>query len=221
MGNLAIIPARGGSKRIPGKNIRNFLGKPIIAYSISAALESNLFDEVMVSTDSEEIAIVAREYGAQIPFMRSDENADDHATTAEVITEVLKMYEKEGKQFENACCIYPCSPLLKKESLREAFSKLQRGFNSVLPIVAFGYPIQRALRTVGEKISWSNPQNALTRSQDLEAYYHDCGQFYWLKVEAFQKIGALLTANTGYIILKGIDVQDIDNEIDWKLAELK
>jgi len=221
MSNLAIIPARGGSKRIPRKNIKEFLGKPIIAYSIEAALKSDLFDEVMVSTDDREIAVIAQSYGASVPFLRSSSNADDHATTAEVVAEVLERYDKEGKNFENACCIYPCSPLLQKQTLQKAYKTLQKGFETVFPIVSFAYPVQRALKTKDEKVFWSNPENALVRSQDLETCYHDSGQFYWLKVSSFRKEGKLIAENSGFVALSDMEAQDIDTETDWKLAELK
>jgi N-acylneuraminate cytidylyltransferase len=221
MGNLAIIPARGGSKRIPRKNIRDFLGRPIIAYSISTALESGLFDEVMVSTDDKEIAAIAREYGAEVPFFRSDKNANDHATTVAVLDEVLGRYHGLGRTFKYACCIYPCAPLIKKQVLNEAYSCLQQGFDTVLPIVPFGFPIQRALKIVNTNVYWENPENALVRSQDLEGRYHDSGQFYWFDVGVFTRTGALLTENSGYVELDETQVQDIDNEVDWKLAELK
>jgi N-acylneuraminate cytidylyltransferase len=221
MSNVAIIPARGGSKRIPRKNIKDFLGKPVIVYSIEAALESGLFDKVMVSTDDEEIAEIAREYGAEVPFMRSQQNSNDHATTSDVIIEVLERFQKEGISFDNACCIYPCNPLLKQDSLMSSYVKLNSGNGSVLPIVAYGYPIQRALKTIEQSVFWVNPENALKRSQDLEMYYHDCGQFYWIKIADFLKDGKLISANSGFLILNEMEVQDIDTETDWLLAELK
>lgn len=222
MGNLCIIPARGGSKRIPKKNIKDFLGKPIIAYSIEAALKSKLFDEVMVSTDDVEIAEIAKDYGAIIPFFRSKKNSDDFATTYDVIEEVINQYKKKEIEFENICCIYPCSPLIKVEKLVESFYILKGGkYDSVIPIVTFGYPIQRAFKITNGKVSYFYPEFRNKRSQDLEKSYHDAGQFYFVKTEELLKQKTLITKKTTYIELKETEVQDIDNLIDWQLAEIK
>lgn len=223
MSNLAIIPARGGSKRIPRKNIRDFLGKPIIAYSIEIALESDLFDEVMVSTDDPEIADVAKKYGAKVPFMRSKENADDYATTVDVLVEVLQAYQKQGKYFENGCCIYPTAPLIKASFIESGYKKLtDSNFSTVFPVVEFSYPIQRSLK-LNEKgkaeMNWS--EYLETRSQDLPKAYHDAGQFYLFKVEELLKEKKLFGKNSGAIVLPSTSVQDIDTEEDWKLAEMK
>jgi len=221
MANLCIIPARGGSKRIPRKNIRAFLGKPIIAYSIEAALESNLFDEVMVSTDDDEIAEIALRYGANVPFLRSKENANDCSTTFDVIEEVLESYQKKKLSFEQACCLYPCAPFIRAEILEDAHEKLDR-FDTVFPIVKYSFPIQRALeRKPSGATNFIQAENALTRSQDLKPSYHDAGQFYWFNVKALKENKSLISANLGSIILSELEVQDIDNETDWKLAELK
>ena len=186
MQNLAIIPARGGSKRIPRKNIKSFFGKPIIAYSIEAAISSGLFEEVMVSTDDDEIAKIAVEYGAKIPFMRSKTNSDDYATTMDVINEVLKNYEeKQKKIFTYTCCIYPTAPLLQIKHLEEGFSKLiKHNFTSVFPVVAFGYPVWRGL-TIADNGTTSMiwPEYLNSRSQDLQPVYHDAGQWYWFNNE--------------------------------------
>ena len=221
MNNLAIIPARGGSKRIPRKNIKDFLGAPIISYSIQAARNSGLFKTIMVSTDDAEIAQIAKENGAEIPFFRSPENSDDHATTAAVLQEVLESYKELGSAFNHACCIYPCAPLIQSEKLIQAYELLLTGFDSVLPIVPFGYPLNRALQTRNGRIHFSSPEFAGSRSQDLPTYYHDSGQFYWLEVPAFLKSKQLITENTGYVKLSEIEAQDIDTEEDWILAELK
>lgn len=223
MSNVAIIPARGGSKRIPRKNIRDFLGKPIIAYSIEVALESGLFVEVMVSTDDEEISEVAKKYGARVPFMRSEENADDYATTVDVLIEVLKIYQQQGKQFEYGCCIYPTAPLLKSAFLENAYEKLiNEDFSTVFPVVEFSYPIQRSLKlNVKGKAEMNWPEHLKSRSQDLQSAYHDAGQFYWFKVEELLKEKKLFGNNSGAIILPNTIVQDIDTEEDWKLAEMK
>lgn len=221
MRNLCIIPARGGSKRIPRKNIKDFLGKPIIAYSIEAALNSELFDEVMVSTDDDEIAEIAIKYGAKVPFMRSKENADDVATTYEVIEEVIQCYIDQGRNFENVCCIYPCAPFVSIEKLEEAHKKLDQ-FNAVFPIVQYGFPIQRALKKDGnDKIDFIQPEFALSRSQDLNVSFHDAGQFYWLNIKKMFENKSIMSDNTGSVVLSEMEVQDIDNEIDWHLAELK
>ena len=222
MANLCIIPARGGSKRIPRKNIKDFLGKPIIAYSISAALDSGLFDEVMVSTDDDEIAEISNNYGAKVPFLRSSETSNDYATTYQVLEEVLLEYQKNGMTFDYICCIYPCAPFVNGEKLKLAFDTMLGGdFDSLFPTVGFGFPIQRALRLSNQKISFFSPEYALTRSQDLEKSYHDAGQFYWAKVSSLLEQKGLITNNTGSIVFSELEVQDIDIETDWTLAELK
>ena len=217
MNNLCIIPARGGSKRIPRKNIRPFLGKPIIAYSIEAALKSGLFDEVMVSTDDDEIIEVAKKYGASVPFKRSTKNADDYSTLADVVDEVINAYKNEGKNFDYGCCILPTSSLIKIENLKKAFDLLKNeNFDSVTPIVPFSYPIQRALRLNNGYVEMFNPDNKRKRSQDLETAYHDAGQFYWFEFEK-----GMHSERKGAITLSNNEVQDIDDEEDWKLAEIK
>jgi N-acylneuraminate cytidylyltransferase len=223
MSCLAIIPARGGSKRIPRKNIKNFLGKPIIAYSIQAALESGLFDEVMVSTDDEEIAEIAIKYGAKVPFMRSVQSANDYATTFDVIEEVLVEYEKLGMCFNFSCCIYACAPFVNAEKLTASFNELQKNnFDSVFPVMPFGFPIQRALKIGSDnKTTFFYPEFSLSRSQDLELSYHDAGQFYWMNTQKCLKTKKILTDNSGSIIISEMEGQDIDNEVDWKLAEIK
>ncbi len=222
MRTLAIIPARGGSKRIPNKNIRNFLGKPIIAYSINTALDSDLFDEVMVSTDSAMIADVATNFGANIPFLRSDNSASDKATTVDVLIEVLSRYKEQGIDFRYACCIYPTAPFISHYRLDVALKKLIReGLDTVMPVVPFSYPVQRSFTMDKGKLGMMMPEHLNTRSQDLETAYHDCGQFYWFDVERLLANKNLITANTGAIILPEMEVQDIDQESDWKLAELK
>lgn len=220
---LAIIPARGGSKRIPGKNIRPFLGKPILQYSIEAALESGVFDEVMVSTDDEKIAAVARELGAQVPFMRSADTAHDFATTAAVIAEVLHSYQSLNSSFEFCCCIYPTAPFVTAEKLRQAFELLQqhKQAKSVLPIVRFGFPIQRAFKIEEGLVTMMHPEFMHTRSQDLPAAYHDCGQFYFLRSASFPEEQKLYTDCALPLEMPESEVQDIDNEEDWKIAEIK
>jgi len=223
MSNLAIIPARGGSKRIPRKNIKSFLGKPIIAYSIEAAIKSNIFDEIMVSTDDDEIAEIAKSYDAKVPFVRSSQNSNDYATTFDVIKEVVNNYQQLGKRYDKICCIYPCAPLISKESIEYAYKKLiNTQYDSVFPVVQFSYPIQRSLKIdVTNKLKFIYSEYNLTRTQDLEKAYHDAGQFYWMKIETCLEKGQILTDNTGPIVISEIESQDIDNETDWKLAELK
>lgn len=219
MKNLAIIPARGGSKRIPHKNIKEFLGKPIIAYSIEAALKSGLFDEVMVSTDDEQIAAIAKQYGASVPFMRSAETANDYATTADVLNEVLSEYKERGQVFDNLCCIYATAPLIASQDIVDAYNRLsQADFACVYPVVQFSYPIWRCLDVAEDgsmKRHWPEFENS--RSQDLPKEYHDTGTFYWYKLQQV----ALASGKIGAIIVSEDRVQDIDTETDWKLAELK
>jgi len=223
MKNLAIIPARGGSKRIPHKNIKPFLGKPIIAYSIEVALNSGLFEEVMVSTDDEEIASVAVKYGASVPFMRFPQTADDYATLAAVLEEVVGMYAKAGIDMENICCILSTAPLISKEDIIGAYQQFENSvFQAICPVVAFSYPILRSLKMSEEgllEMRWKEYQH--TRSQDLELAYHDSGSFYWIKKEALLKHHALFIPECGGIVVDEMKVQDIDTEQDWKLAELK
>jgi N-acylneuraminate cytidylyltransferase len=221
MNNLAIIPARGGSKRIPRKNVKDFLGKPIIAYSIEAAFESELFDEVMVSTDDEEIAEMAKEYGAQLPFMRSAENADDFATTVDVLLEVIQVYKRNDKAFENICCLYPTAPFVKARDLKQGYNLLGNA-DSSLPVVEFDFPVQRAFRKDEEQnIRYAWPENETTRSQDLEPHFHDAGQWYWIKTSKLLKEKSLITSRCKYIEKSRMRVQDIDTLEDWKLAEMK
>lgn len=222
MSSVAIITARGGSKRIPHKNIKPFLGKPIIAYSIEAAKAAGCFDEVMVSTDDEEIAGIALSYGAVVPFMRSAENSDDFSTTRDVVREVLKQYAKVGRVFDYACCIYPTAPFITAMRLRESMQLLEaKQADSVLPVVPFSFPPQRCVVLEEGRAVFKWPEHMLTRSQDLEPFYHDCGQYYCLNTKAFGEQGVLFMKNTYPVILDEMEVQDIDNETDWKLAELK
>ena len=222
MVNLAIIPARGGSKRIPRKNIRDFLGKPIITYSIETALHSGLFEEIMVSTDDKEIAEIAEKSGAKVPFMRSKKNSNDYATTMDVINEVLEQYiEKQEKKFQFVCCIYPTAPLIKTDHLQEGFCKLiAHKYTSVFPAVAFSYPVWRGMEIdVNGATSMIWPEFSNSRSQDLQKVYHDAGQWYWFKNDNLKNWN--WPDNTGAIILSEELVQDIDTITDWRLAEMK
>ncbi|MCI9313939.1 MAG: pseudaminic acid cytidylyltransferase [Lachnospiraceae bacterium] len=219
--SIAIITARGGSKRIPRKNIRDFCGRPIITYSIEAALQSGLFDEVMVSTEDEEIARIAREAGAQVPFMRSSASAGDYASTDDVIMEVLEAYRKQDREFETFCCLYPTAPFVTAQKLQDAMGLLEKA-DSVMPVVAFSFPPQRCmvLNEAGElRMKW--PEHARTRSQDLEPYYHDCGQFYCCRTALFKEYKTTDLPHMVPVIMSELEVQDIDNPDDWEIAEVK
>lgn len=221
MKKLAVIPARGGSKRIPRKNIKDFLGKPIIAYSIETALESNLFDEVMVSTDDQEIANVAKKYGAKVPFMRSAENANDYATTVDVLLEVVDEYQRRGMKFGALCCLYPTAPFVSLNDLKMGFELLNKATSS-LPVVEFDFPVLRALKQdEDQNISFAWPEHEKMRSQDMESYYHDAGQWYWVMTKELESQKTLVTDNCKVIKKDRMSVQDIDTVQDWQLAELK
>lgn len=219
MKNLAIIPARGGSKRIPRKNVKPFLGKPMLAYSIEAALSTGLFDEVMVSTDDKEIAEVARQYGAKVPFMRTPATANDYATLADVMKEVLTEYKNRGQEFDNSCLILATCPMLQSQDISSAYNRLTSSdFTMVYPVVLFSYPIWRCLDLAEDgsmRRHWPEFENS--RSQDLPKQYHDTGTFYWYKnaewLAGNVKIGGIEVDET--------TIQDIDTETDWKLAEMK
>ena len=220
--SIAIITARGGSKRIPKKNIKEFCGKPIIAYSIQAALSSGVFDEIMVSTDSEEIAEIARRYGAKVPFMRSEKTSDDYATTADVLMEVLEEYKKRGESFEYMACIYPTAPFVTGEKLAKAMGDLKsQKAIMAMPVVAFSYPPQRGYIIEDGIMNMKWKENFSKRSQDLEKMYHDSGQFYVFDVKEYIKRNGLIFEDIVPIVVDELEVQDIDNETDWKLAEIK
>ncbi|EKD80049.1 MAG: Pseudaminic acid CMP-transferase [uncultured bacterium] len=222
MSTLAIIPARGGSKRIPRKNIRAFLGQPIISYPIAAALDSKLFDEVMVSTDDQEIASVAKSLGATIPFLPSRETASDTATTLSVLLEVLSIYEKQGRYFESVCCLYPTAVFITTEIIKQAHEMLQTGeTNGVATFANYEHPIQRAFKIEGYNITLRNPEHWDTRTQDLEPSYYDTGQLYFLKTSVLQDEQRVFVSNMKPLILESSQVQDIDTLEDWSLAEMK
>ena len=217
MTNIAIITARGGSKRIPRKNIKEFMGKPMIAYAIQAALDSNIFDEVMVSTDDNEIAEIAKKYGAKVPFMRSEKTANDFATTSDVLEEVKEEYKKRGKVFDTVCCIYPCVPFLTEDILKNAYLKFKDSdAERLTPVVKFSFPIQRAFKVNKDGLlEYREPENASKRSQDLEPMYHDVGMFYFYKADKI---------NSQYSAMYEMDetaIQDIDTIDDWQMAEMK
>lgn len=221
--NIAIIPARGGSKRIPRKNVKPFLGKPIVAYSIETALKSGLFEEIMVSTDDDEIVQVATRYGASVPFLRSEETSNDYAPLADVLFEVISIYAQRGISFDNVCCFLPTAPLVTADTLKKAYEALlHSGFDSVCPVVPFSYPILRSLKMdENGKLEMNWPEYRFSRSQDLPVAYHDSGTFYWLRVSAFMRDRKILSDNGTAIVMDEMQVQDIDTPSDWELAELK
>jgi pseudaminic acid cytidylyltransferase len=222
---ICIIPARGGSKRIPRKNIRDFHGKPVIAYSIQAALESNLFDVVMVSTDDEEIAFISKEYGAIVPFLRSLNNSDDFTGTGDVMFEVLKRLESEGLKFGSACCLYATAPLVKPNRLQEGNNLLLDGsFDAVFPVGRYSSPIYRSYKRLESgQLIMNFPEYETFRSQDLPDAFYDAGQFYWFYPDNLYKLTNknVFGLSKGAIILEDYEVQDIDLPQDWELAELK
>ncbi len=220
MANLALIPARGGSKRIPGKNKREFMGKPILLYAVQAAIDSGVFDKIMVSTDDPETASIATMAGAGI-HQRSGMNSGDHATLSDVLSEVLN--DDANRQFDYICMILPTAVLVTAESLNTALSVIKKNdFSSLVPVVRFPHPVQRALQIDGDQLlSFMDPQHKNTRSQDLDPAFHDAGQFYWVKTDQFLAERSIFMKRTGAIELPEHEVQDIDNETDWQLAELK
>lgn len=218
MKTLAIITARGGSKRIPHKNIKDFMGKPMIAYAIDACKNSKIFDEIMVSTDDSKIATIAKDLGASVPFMRSAKNSDDYATTGDVLKEVIERYKELNIEPEVICCVYPCVPFLDGDILRDAYDNfISSKADGLTPVVKFSFPIQRAFRIKDGFLHYNEPQNAPKRSQDLEPMYHDAGMFY------FHKVSNLKNSNKNivpYIIDESL-AQDIDTMEDWNMALLK
>lgn len=217
MSIFAVITARGGSKRIPRKNIKEFMGKPMLAYAVEAAVNSKVFDEIMVSTDDVEIAEIAKQFGAKVPFMRSEKTANDFATTADVLEEVVSEYKKRGKTFDELCCIYPCVPFLTADVINNAYEKFKTsGADRLTPVVKYSFPIQRAFKLNEQGLlEYREPENAPKRSQDLEPMYHDVGMFYFYKTEKM---------NSNKIAMLEMDealVQDIDNDSDWQMAEMK
>lgn len=218
---LAIIPARGGSKRIPKKNIKSFLGQPIINYSIVAAIQSGVFDKVIVSTDSEEIKSFAIKGGADVPFMRPKSLATDASSTAVVLSHAVKWFQNHGHKVEHFCCIYPTAPLLSANSIRDGYNLItSENVASVFSVTTFPYPIQRALklnRSGSLEMFWPEHENSL--SNYLEESYHDAGQFYWLNTDQFLITGKLFSTDALPIILPRYLVQDIDTPEDWETAE--
>ena len=222
MKNVAIIPARGGSKRIPHKNIKSFEGKPIIGYSIETALESGLFDRVIVSTDDPEIASVSKSFGAEIPFLRPVELADDFTGTNAVVKHCLEWLLKNNYPVTYACCIYATAPFVHKKYLQEGYKQLvDSGKSFAFSITSFPFAIQRALRIkTDNSVEPIFPENNFTRSQDLENTYHDAGQFYWGTKDAFLNDEVVYSSKSTGVILPRFLVQDIDTLEDWHYAEL-
>ena len=219
--NVAVIPARGGSKRIPRKNIKFFLGKPIIAYSIAAARESNLFDRVLVSTDDIEITEVAEHYGAEVPFSRPAELAGDYTGTDEVFVHALEWLIDNDKTYDYACCVYPTAPLLKVNYLQKGLELLKENEGvSAFSVTTYPYPIFRSLRiNVKNRLEIFFPEYFDSRSQDLPEAYHDAGQFYWVDVKKYLKEKKIFSINAIPIIIPRFLTQDIDTMEDWEFAE--
>lgn len=220
--NIAIIPARGGSKRIPRKNIRPFLGRPMIARSIDAAAGAGVFDRILVSTDDAEIREISQSHGAEVPFLRPPELSDDHTPTVPVIRHAIHWLEEHGCSVKKACCIYATAPLLEARYLREGFEKLEAdpALEFALSITSFPFPIQRALKLDAAGVtSMFHPEYELTRSQDLEHAYHDAGQFYWGTRDAWAHNDRIFSSRCKGISLPPYRVQDIDTPEDWIRAE--
>lgn len=222
MKTIAIITARGGSKRIPRKNMKEFCGKPILVYSIEAALGSGVFDKVMVSTDSLEIASTAKKYGAEVPFFRSAETADDYSTTSDVLLEVLGEYQRKGEFFDIGCCIYPTAPFVTGEKLKKAMEMFKDSArDALIPVTRFSYPPQRAMILEDDGLVFQYPEHLNSRSQDLKPWYHDAGQFYMFRTDTFLRTKKIMGGNVMPLIVSELEVQDIDDMTDWKIAEMK
>jgi N-acylneuraminate cytidylyltransferase len=219
---IAIITARGGSKRIPQKNIKDFFGKPMLHYAINACKEAGIFSEIMVSTDSEEIAGIARQYGTQVPFMRSEKTSSDFAITYDVLEEVINNYKSNGKKYDYICCVYPCVPFLKGQTLKDAYHQLTSSNNDALqPVCKFPVPIEWAMK-IEDGILVPNDRKAqLIRSQDLTPKYFDAGMFYFIKTDVMLREKTLTPVKTMAYIMNEMEIQDIDTLDDWELAELK
>ena len=222
MNAIAVITARGGSKRIPHKNIKPFLGRPIIEYSIDAALKSEMFSEVMVSTDDEQIAEISKNAGAAVPFFRSPETSNDYATTLDVLMEVVNEYEKRGMTFDYMCCIYPTAPFVSPEAIKTAMTALvEEKADTVFPVVKFSFPPQRSMVVENGMLRAKWPEYTQMRSQDLEPFYHDCGQFYCINFSAFKQQKKIMMDKVIPFYQDEINVQDIDTLEDWEIAEMK
>jgi N-acylneuraminate cytidylyltransferase len=219
---LCVIPARGGSKRIPKKNTKTFLGQPIIAYSIKAALSSGCFDRVVVSTDDNEIAQIANKYGAETPFRRPDELANDYTATLPVIQHAIEMIEIEGVKISEVCCLYATAPFVQSQAIQKAYQQMKATSSDYcFSVTRYAFPIQRSIKiTEQQRVEMLYPEHLNARSQDLEETYHDAGQFYWGKVEAFKQLKPIFSEDSSPFILDNHLVQDIDTLEDWKRAEV-
>lgn len=218
---VAIIPARGGSKRIPRKNIKEFFGKPMIAWTIDAALKSNCFDRVIVSTDDQEIANIAKDCGAEVPFIRPAELSDDHAGTIPVIKQAIQWLNKYSQPPSLVCCLYATAPFIRPSDIIKGLEQLEQSKASyAFAITSYAFPIQRAIKiTDTENIEMFIPEHFQTRSQDLEEAYHDAGQFYWGTATAWLSEEVIFGPNSTPVILPRYRVQDIDTPEDWDRAE--
>lgn len=222
MSVIAIITARGGSKRIPKKNIKDFYGKPMLAYAIEAAKGAGIFDEIMVSTDSVEIAEVAKKYGASVPFMRSEKTSNDFATTYDVLEEVISEYKKNGKNYEKLCCIYPCVPFLTSETLKKSYELFSTNdFEALQPVCSYPSPIEWAMRLKDGLLIPDSPEKLTIRSQDLQKAYFDVGMFYFCKTDVMLAQKTLVPSKTAGFVIDESECQDIDTPDDWKMAEIK
>ena len=218
---LAIIPARGGSKRIPRKNIKLFCGKPMIVWSIEAALQSGCFDQVIVSTDDAEINDVARQYGAAVPFMRPAELSDDHTGTLPVIRHAIEWFNGQGQAIEQVCCLYATAPFVRSEDIQRGLQILnETGSDYAFSVTSYAFPIQRAIHITDQgRVEMFNPEHFNTRSQDLDEAYHDAGQFYWGRASAWLQGKMIFSPDSAPVLLPRHRVQDIDTPEDWLRAE--
>jgi len=219
---IAVIPARGGSKRIPRKNVKHFHGKPIIAYSIEVAIRSECFDKVIVSTDDPEIARISKQYGAEVPFTRPATLADDHTNTIDVMSHAVGWCARNNWLLTEVCCIYPTAPFLQVDDIRKGLQIIRASdVNFVFSVTSFPFPIQRAIKLSGSgEARMFSPEYEGARSQDLEEAYHDAGQFYWGEASSFSEAKSVFSSNSRCVILPRERSQDIDTEEDWKFAEV-
>jgi N-acylneuraminate cytidylyltransferase len=220
--NVCVIPARGGSKRIPRKNIKDFNGKPIIAYSIETAYRSKCFDKIIVSTDDEETSVIAREYGAETPFIRPADISNDYASTTSVISHTIKYLQAEGKKIDLVCCIYPTAPFVQASDICKSLSRIKnKDVDYCFTVTRYPFPIQRSIRiTKKNRCEMLHQEMFFQRSQDLEEMYHDAGQFYWGKENAWLQERPIFSKMSIPYILPRYRVQDIDTQEDWIMAEL-
>ncbi|RUO79872.1 pseudaminic acid cytidylyltransferase [Idiomarina tyrosinivorans] len=220
--NAVIIPARGGSQRIPRKNIREFGGKPMIAWSVEAALATPSVDQVIVSTDDAEIAEIAQQFGANVPFLRNAELADHHTPTVPVIADAIKRMAELGQSFDNVCCLYATAPFVRSQDLENAYQQLveRQLADYIFSVAEYAFPVQRAVTmNADSRVGLLQPDFEQTRSQDLPQAYHDAGQFYWGRVEAWLQAKPIMSSHSYGYKLPRTRVQDIDTEADWEIAE--